>query len=30
MYAISLQGSNREYLEDLEKMFWAAPTSTAA
>ena len=26
----TLQGSNREYLEDLEKMFWAAPTSTAA
>mmetsp|Transcript_20086 Transcript_20086/g.59649 ORF Transcript_20086/g.59649 Transcript_20086/m.59649 type:complete len:326 (-) Transcript_20086:810-1787(-) len=30
MYAISLQGSNRAYLEPLEKMFWAAPTSTAA
>ena len=29
-YAISLQGSNREYLEALEKMFCAAPISTAA
>merc|ERR1719327_1432184 len=28
--AISLQGSNRAYLEDFEKTFWAAPTSTAA
>jgi len=29
MYAISLQGSNREYLDDLDRMFCAAPTSTA-
>lgn len=30
MYAISLQGSNRLYLDDLENTFCAAPTSTAA
>merc|ERR1711977_1038 len=30
MYAISLQGSKREYFELFEKMFWAAPTKTAA
>lgn len=30
MYAISLQGSKREYFEDLENTFCAAPTSTAA
>merc|ERR1719426_771650 len=30
MYAISLQGSNKEYLDDLLKMFCAAPTKTAA
>ena len=30
MYAISLHGSNSEYLADLDIMFWNAPTSTAS
>ena len=29
IYAISLQGSNKEYLELLLRIFWAAPTITA-
>jgi len=29
MYAISLHGSNKEYLELLLKIFCAAPTTTA-
>ena len=30
IYAISLQGSNREYLAPLDKMFCAAPINTAS
>mmetsp|Transcript_7061 Transcript_7061/g.14454 ORF Transcript_7061/g.14454 Transcript_7061/m.14454 type:complete len:206 (+) Transcript_7061:76-693(+) len=30
MYAISLHGSNKLYLEDFDMMFWAAPRSTAS
>ena len=30
MYAISLHGSNREYLAPFDRMFWAAPTITAS
>jgi len=30
MYAISLQGSKKAYLEPLEKIFCAAPAKTAS